>query len=674
MSEGRIPQSFIDEVLLRTDIVDLVDARVKLKRAGKNYSACCPFHQEKSPSFTVNREKQFYYCFGCGATGNAISFLMEHDRLEFIDSLKQLASAAGMSLPETREQGGPRESHQPLFDTLEAAARHFEQQLRSAPARDRAVRYLKQRGVSGAVAKAFRLGYAPPGWDNLLQQMAKDPAQRDLLLTAGLLIRNEQRQSVYDAMRDRVIFPIRDFRGRVIAFGGRVLNDDKPKYLNSPESPVFHKGQELYGLYEARQSGKLSRLLVVEGYMDVVALAQFGIPEAVATLGTATSTAHVERLFRVVPEVVFCFDGDAAGRRAAWRALENTLPALKDGVSARFLFLPDGEDPDSLVRREGPELFRARVDADAVPLADQLFRQLSEGIALNSLEGRSKLANEALPLLALAPDSLFRTLLVQRLSELTELSVDVLERRLQAPQSSKAASHPPSPTAEPAAPAWSATDEPPDFDFAPWSASHGQGHEHDPEHEYDPGHEPAHAPYGQPQRRGTGDWRGGGRGEGRGLRPFPRQERPRRSPPPALRSLSARAILVLLHDASQAADWPPGLLDGLDDPETPLLRELIAALQAHPERSIAALLGSWHGTEHGEALGALAAEEVVAPPADPAREAEALRHRLRLRALEAEAARLHRQLQQNPDRETLQALTRVKQEQAELTRSVREDG
>ncbi len=672
MSEGRIPQSFIDEVLLRTDIVDLVDARVKLKRAGKNYSACCPFHQEKSPSFTVNREKQFYYCFGCGASGNAISFLMEYDRMDFIDGLKQLASAAGLTMPETRDNNGPRESHQPLFDALESAAKHFEQQLRSAPARERAVQYLKKRGVTGAVAKAFRLGYAPPGWDNMLQQLAGEPAQRDLLLQAGLLIRNEQRQSVYDAMRDRVIFPIRDFRGRVIAFGGRVLNDDKPKYLNSPESPVFHKGQELYGLYEARQSGKLSRLLVVEGYMDVVALAQFGIPEAVATLGTATSSTHVERLFRVVSEVVFCFDGDAAGRRAAWRALENALPALKDGVSARFLFLPDGEDPDSLVRREGPELFRARIDADAVPLADQLFRHLCEGIEMNSLEGRSRLATEAMPLLAKVPESLFRTLLVQRLSSLTDLSVEVLEKQMATIAAHGSHGHAARATApgthETAGPTRSGSDEPPAFEFAP---DHGyyseeQSSDHHDYHEYQ----------GRESRGQDEHWRDkrGGQEQGRHKGPFRRQQRPERfsrDPAPALRSLSAQAILVLLRDASQATDWPPALLDSLDDPETPLLKALVQALQTHPERSIAALLGSWHGSEDGEALGALAALETLTPDSDPALEAAALRHRLALRSLEAEAARLHRQLQLQPDRETLQALTRIKQQHAELERQIK---
>lgn len=666
MSAGRIPQAFIDEVLLRTDIVDLIDARVKLKRAGKNYAACCPFHQEKSPSFTVNREKQFYYCFGCGASGNALSFLMEHDRLEFIDGLKQLAGHAGMTLPETREAGGSqRDSQQPLFDALDAAAQYFEQQLRQAPARDRAVSYLKKRGVTGAVAKHFRLGYAPPGWDNMLQSLGKDPGAHERLLQAGLLIRNEQRNSVYDAMRDRVIFPIRDFRGRVIAFGGRVLNDDKPKYLNSPESPVFHKGQELYGFYEARQSGKLTRLLVVEGYMDVVALAQNGIPEAVATLGTATSTTHIERLFRVVPDVVFCFDGDNAGRRAAWRALENALPALKDGVSARFLFLPDGEDPDSLVRREGPALFRARIDADAVPLTEQLFKHLSEDLSLSSLEGRSKLANEALPLLALVPESLFKTLLLQRLSELTELSVEVIEKQLSQRAAQKVAQQQQAATdsaqysaqAAPGTPAASPHDEPywaqmPDDDDAdtmPWLQH--EDHEHQAQPKFGP-------------RKGFSRDGIFSRGDSK---PALNQRR-ERTQPPALRSLSAQTIRLMLQAPALASTWPEDLLLTLDDPESGVLHALLNDLKLDPDRSLAALLGSWHGTPEGDALAAIAAEAWLLTPSDPEVEARHLSYRLRLRALELEADRLNKQLQLTPDRNTLQALTDIKRQHAEMQR------
>ena len=645
MSAGRIPQTFIDEVLLRTDVVDLIDARVKLKRAGKNYSACCPFHTEKSPSFTVNREKQFYYCFGCGATGNALSFLMEHDRLDFIDGLRQLAGAAGLTLPETRDGSAPHKpSQQPLYDALERAASFFEQQLRSAAQKQRAIAYLKARGLSGAIAKQFRIGYAPPGWDNLLQNLGQDAVMRDFLLQAGLIIINPQRQSHYDALRDRVIFPIRDFRGRVIAFGGRVLNDDKPKYLNSPESPVFHKGQELYGLYEARQSGKLSRLLVVEGYMDVVALAQAGIPEAVATLGTATSTSHVERLFRVVPEVVFCFDGDSAGRRAAWRALENALPALRDGVSAKFLFVPDGEDPDSLVRKEGAALFRARVDADAVPLAEQLFKHLSDELNLRSIEGRTQLATLALPLLATMSESLFRTLLVQRLSEVTELTVPVLDKQLtqlidkQAAQA--LARENAAQAAVTATPGLTQTLP----ENAHWQIDDDERHAHDEAYYAslsEPDHPPANSSWSsQPKRQPRAPSTMGFR--------------------PSLRSLSAQAIRLLLREPEHAQAWPQEMLSSLGDPETALLCSLAEALRATPERSLAALIGSWHGRPEGEAIAAIAATDSLLPDADSALEAAALGHRLHGRLLEQRISIANTALQQEPTKENLMALTQAK--------------
>jgi DNA primase len=668
MNAGRIPQSFIDEVLLRTDVVDLIDARVKLKRAGKNYSACCPFHQEKSPSFTVNREKQFYYCFGCGATGNALSFLMEHDRLDFIDGLRQLAGAAGLTLPETRDPSAPQKpSQQPLFDALERATVFFEQQLRSASQKQRAVSYLKGRGVSGAIAKQFRIGYAPPGWDNLLQSLGQDTAMRDLLLQAGLVILNPQRQSLYDALRDRVIFPIRDFRGRVIAFGGRVLNDDKPKYLNSPESPVFHKGQELYGLYEARQSGKLTRLLVVEGYMDVVALAQAGIPEAVATLGTATSTTHVERLFRVVPEVVFCFDGDNAGRRAAWRALENALPALRDGLSAKFLFLPDGEDPDSLVRKEGTALFRARVDADAVPLADQLFKYLSETLNLASIEGRTQLATTALPMLATMPESLFRTLLLQRLSEITELTVVVLEKQLtqiidkqvaQAQSRESAAQAAAdavakSPTKTSAAPL---SASPHGSDESHWSADDDERSAMDEAYYANIASAAGHdSTYPSPV----------GRQSGQPSQQLPRKPRHQVPARPSLRSLSAQAIRLLLREPMHAQGWPDTMLSSLNDPETALLCTLAQALRESPERSLAALLGSWHGRAEGEALAAIAATESLLPDADSALEAVDLSHRLHGRLLEQRIATINNALQEAPSKENLLALTQAKRDLAQ---------
>lgn len=676
MTAGRIPQSFIDEVLLRTDVVDLIDARVKLKRAGKNYSACCPFHQEKSPSFTVNREKQFYYCFGCGATGNALSFLMEHDRLDFIDGLRQLAGAAGLTLPETRDAAAAHKpSQQPLFDALERAAVFFEQQLRSATQKQRAVAYLKNRGVSGAIAKQFRIGYAPPGWDNLLQSLGQDTAMRDLLLASGLAILNPQRQSHYDAMRDRVIFPIRDFRGRVIAFGGRVLNDDKPKYLNSPESPVFHKGQELYGLYEARQSGKLTRLLVVEGYMDVVALAQAGINEAVATLGTATSTTHVERLFRVVSEVVFCFDGDSAGRRAAWRALENALPALRDGISAKFLFLPDGEDPDSLVRKEGAAMFRARIDADAVPLADQLFKHLSESLNLASIEGRTQLATLALPLLMTMSESLFRTLLLQRLSEITQLSVAVLEKQLaQMLEKHEAQAEAREQAAKTAAEAVAQTAQ---------QAANTQQPQHDISHDavYD-----THWTADDDERSAIDEAyyaslaSASGQIDERSSRVTPskrqftqqaaRKPHPKAPARPGLRSLSAQAIRLLLREPSHAQLWPETMLSSLNDPETELLCTLAQALREAPERSLAALLGSWHGRAEGEALAAIAAAESLLPDADSSLEAVALSHGLHGRLLEQRIAHADTALKESPNIENLLALTQAKRELADWMRQL----
>ncbi len=379
---GLIPQSFIDDLLNRTDIVEVVSSRIQLKKAGKNYTARCPFHNEKTPSFSVSPDKQFYYCFGCGAGGNALGFVMDHDHLDFPQAVEDLARRAGMEVPR-EERGGrskPRQpTDSPLYPLLAAAADYYRQALKGHPSRKAAVEYLKGRGLTGVIARDFGLGFAPPGWDNLLKHLGGDALQQKALIDAGLLIENADSGKRYDRFRDRVMFPIRDSRGRVIAFGGRVLGDDKPKYLNSPETPVFHKGQELYGLYEARQANRdLDEILVVEGYMDVIALAQSGLRNAVATLGTATSEEHLKRLFRLVPSVVFCFDGDNAGRKAAWRALEATLPNLQDGRRARFLFLPEGEDPDTLVRAEGVDAFRARLQQQAQPLADYFFQQLSD--------------------------------------------------------------------------------------------------------------------------------------------------------------------------------------------------------------------------------------------------------------------------------------------------------
>jgi len=411
---GRIPQEFLDQLLNRVDLVEIVNSRVLLRRAGREFMACCPFHAEKTPSFSVSPSKQFYHCFGCGAHGNAIGFLMDYERLEFLDAVEELARHAGLELPQRGDSG---DSSRTLLERVARADRFFRQQLRIHPDRQRAVDYLRQRGLTGQIAGVFGIGYAPPGWDNLCRALRGDGVPAEDLLAAGLASRDEQGR-LRDRFRDRIIFPIRDRRGRVIAFGGRTLDGDvTPKYLNSPETPLFHKGSELYGLYEARAHNRsLPRLIVVEGYMDVVALAQHGISYSVATLGTATTAEHIERLFRVVNDVVFCFDGDRAGRTAAWRALEVALPFLRDGRQIGFLFLPESEDPDSLVRREGQAAFERRLE-QATPLADYLFAELRGQSNPETLAGRAKLAELARPLLEKLPDGHFRDLMGERLRQ-----------------------------------------------------------------------------------------------------------------------------------------------------------------------------------------------------------------------------------------------------------------
>ncbi len=437
---ARIPQKFIDDLLDRIDIVDVVDRRVKLRKTGKNFSACCPFHDEKTPSFSVNPEKQFYYCFGCGAGGNALGFIMDYERMDFPEAVESLAHTVGLEVPKEETKPGEKpqqDSNRPLFDQLEQAARFYEHALRKHPDAKRAVTYLKKRGLTGEIAKAFRIGFAPPGWDNLMKAAGQNEPQQALLMTGGMLVKNDKGRT-YDRFRDRIMFPILDARGRVIAFGGRVLGDEKPKYLNSPETPVFHKSRELYGLYQARKVNRsLTRIVVVEGYMDVIALAQHGITYAVATLGTATSESHIERLFRHVSEVVFCFDGDEAGRKAAFRALESALPTLQDGRQARFLFLPDGEDPDSLVRAKGQGHLEHLFDT-AAPLEKFLFDHLAEGLDLEALDGRARFSKLAAPFLHRLPEGVFRTLMYQALAERTGIDVDSL-KRLQAPPPQPAA-------------------------------------------------------------------------------------------------------------------------------------------------------------------------------------------------------------------------------------------
>ncbi|TMN16581.1 DNA primase [Pseudoxanthomonas sp. X-1] len=413
---ARIPDAFIDDLLARTDIVEVIGTRVPLKRQGKEYAARCPFHDERSASFTVSPVKQFYHCFGCGAHGTAISFLMNYDRLEFLDAVDELAKRAGMEVPRETAQRNQSDDSRELYTMLEASARFFQRQLEAS---DKARAYLDGRGVDAATRAAFGIGYAPDGYSALKDALGTDARRMQLLERGGMFSKND-RGHVYDKFRDRVMFPIADRRGRTIAFGGRVLDkDDGPKYLNSPETALFHKGRELYGLWQVRQANqKIEKLVVVEGYMDVVSLFQFGVKYAVATLGTATTPDHAELLFRNAADVYFCFDGDAAGQRAGWRALESVLPRMKDGRQAFFLFLPDGEDPDTIVRKEGAEGFAARL-AQATPLSEFFFDELSREINLGTLDGKARLAERAKPLLAQIPDGAFGDLMRAQLARIT---------------------------------------------------------------------------------------------------------------------------------------------------------------------------------------------------------------------------------------------------------------
>ena len=424
---GLIPQTFIDDLLDRVDIVDVVNSRVQLKKAGKNYKACCPFHEEKSPSFTVSQDKQFYYCFGCGAGGNALGFVMEFDRLDFLPAVEMLAKNAGMEIPrEAAPDQRVTKKKDSLYSILTKSDKFFRQQLRTHQGAKVAVDYLKGRGLSGKIAAQFGVGYAPPGWDNLLKVAGGDDQKNKLLDESGMIIVKPEEKKQYDRFRHRIMFPIRDQRGRTIGFGGRVLDDSTPKYLNSPETPVFHKGRELYGLYEARQALKeIPCLIMVEGYMDVIALAQYGIANAVATLGTALTENHLQKLFRYTSEIVFCFDGDSAGRRAAARSLEIALPEMRDGVSAKFLFLPDGEDPDSMVRQLGTEAFLGQVEKSQ-PLSEFLFEQLSDGIDSSTADGKARLSKICAPQINRIPQGVFRQLMLEELSRRTGVSADNL--------------------------------------------------------------------------------------------------------------------------------------------------------------------------------------------------------------------------------------------------------
>lgn len=420
---GRIPQSFVDDLLSRVDIVDYIHKRVPLKKAGKNYQACCPFHDEKTPSFSVNPQKQFYYCFGCGAGGNVIGFAMDYVNLSFPESVEQLAGEVGMEVPResSNEDDGSASLRTALLAKLDAADKFYRKQLRGNTS---AIEYLKDRGLSGEIARDFGLGVAPQGWDNLLNELGKSTEDLNLLEKSGLAIKNEDRDSHYDRFRDRIMFPIRDTRGRTIAFGGRVLDDSKPKYLNSPESLVFYKSRELYGLYECLQrKNRFEEMIVVEGYMDVIALAQQGVYNSVATLGTACGPAHLEKLFRHVGRIIFCFDGDEAGARAAERALHAALPLMMDGRQVKFLFLPAGEDPDSIVRNEGKQGFDKRLET-AMPLSNYMMELAGATAEPTDPESSARAHAQAMPLINQLPRGAFRTLMEQELLKRTGVAAD----------------------------------------------------------------------------------------------------------------------------------------------------------------------------------------------------------------------------------------------------------
>ena len=558
---ARLPQAFIDQVLDRTDIVDVVDRRVKLKKAGKNYSACCPFHQEKTPSFSVNPDKQFYYCFGCGAGGNALGFIMEYERMDFREAIELLAHSAGIEMPPEEADNAPQvDTQKPLYESMERATKLYEGFLRQHKDRKSVVDYLKRRGLSGEIARDFRLGFAPEGWDNLMQTLT-DEESIEHALTVGLLIENDKGRK-YDRFRDRVIFPIVNQRGKVIAMGGRVLGDGKPKYLNSPETPLFSKSHELYGLHHIRKFAKnLSRIVVVEGYMDVIALAQFGIHYAVATLGTSVGKPHLEALFRRVEQVVFCFDGDEAGRKAAFRGMEAALPMMEDGRGVKFLFLPEGEDPDTVVRNKGAQHLEHLFDT-AAPLETFLFEQMGLGIDLATMDGKARLSKLVAPYLNQIPDGVFKTLLFKSLAERTDMDVDSL-RRLREVQEKP----------ESAAPNFHDESDgaPPHFedDYDQFAESF-----------QDTGVN-ADSSTSRPQDSGFSD------------------------------NVLMRALgLIALHPPAALLVADEMLPDNSDRTAN-LLRDVVALVQETPDMSTAALLGYWTNTEEGEALSAAAAKEVI---------------------------------------------------------------
>ncbi|ROS01675.1 DNA primase [Sinobacterium caligoides] len=623
---GRIPQGFIDDLLERVDIVEVIDARTVLKKAGRNYKGLCPFHDEKTPSFSVNADKQFYYCFGCGAGGNAVSFMMDYERLDFPQAVEALAASISMQVPREEDTAVSiaASANKALYALLEKCAEWFHQNLRLEAGGQPAVDYLKGRGLDGQTASNFQIGYAPPGWDNLLKKFGDTPDQVKLLIEGGMLIEKDG-GGCYDRFRERIMFPIRDHRGRVVAFGGRVLGDDKPKYLNSPETSVFSKSRELYGYFEARKSKQaVERIVVVEGYMDVVALAQAGIPYGTATLGTATSSSHLERIFRLCPEVVFCFDGDKAGRAAANRALESVLPLMRDGLQARFLFLPDGEDPDTLVRQVGADRFEHQIES-AQPLSEYLFEHAADGLDISSMDGRARLSTLALPMIDSIPAGVFQSLLHKELATRTGLEAETLEQiRLQAKQSqqqeqqrkqqqdrraeqryqqqrdgSTATSQPKQGADNTSTAAIEGADEAigylnaeqandynnyqlPDGD--PYADAHNSYRDDD----YT-GRSYNNSSGGYRRKDGDKPWK-----KDRG----PKQRAPRSELPQPRCKIQQAITLLLFYPINIDAIHSAEVLDQHPGPDSLLLKEMVEFLKKQPDTPTYTLLGNWIGTEH----------------------------------------------------------------------------
>ncbi len=614
---GRIPQNFIDDLISRLDIVDVVSARTRLKKTGKNYSACCPFHNEKTPSFTVSPDKQFYYCFGCGATGSAVKFVMEFDGLEFPDAVEKLAGDLNIEVPREGSQQQNREpQHRELYTLTQKSADFFEQQLRTSKDKDKAINYLKERGLSGKAAKFFSIGYAPPGWDNLQNALApgekNDSTNNKIikqLISCGMTIEKDDGRT-YDRFRDRVMFPIRNVKGQVIAFGGRVLGDEKPKYLNSPETPIFHKGQELYGLYEARKiRQKLTRMIIVEGYMDVVALAEYGIHYAVATLGTSTSEHHIRRLFKVVPEIIFCFDGDNAGRKAAQRAMETVIPALQDGLQARFLFLPDGEDPDTIVRKEGKEAFEKRLD-NSKHLPEFLFDNVKEQVDFDTLDGKARFGQLAAPLISRLPTGMLKELMQQQLAQETGIKQEVLAKLLPTEttpsnQHSQSANNP---TANPSnSPASTAIQ---DYN----------------EHQYDQSDE---------QDIDIGDFIDDTNSIASASVNTVSIDSSKEDKQLATLTQKALTLLVKFPDSAQRIE-PQEAFEPEDENER-LLCEILKKLKQNPQSSSIGLLILWTGTPYAEMLKQIANQPLEIPEGvDPSNDIQGILERLHHRALRRE--------------------------------------